>query len=242
MLPSLVRFFGAWLVTTIVSLPVLVGLVICAPFRHLRMRVLHLGGRVVASSVLWCMGAKAVLIGAENLNVSQPSIYVANHSSGLDTVLIPWLGVPTTVFVLKREALFIPLLGQALWLGGHVFIDRRSPSRAVASLKSLSELLRSKGLGVWIMPEGTRSKTGELGRFKTGFVHLALATGYPVVPISIRGAKEVWPNGTWRLYPGAVAIEVMPPIPTRDWCADSKNEHAAYVRNQIASALNKKQD
>ena len=191
----------------------------------------------MASLVLWCLGARTQLIGAQNIDHQTPAIYVANHSSALDTALIPWLGIPDAVFVLKREAVFIPLLGQALWLGGHVFVDRRSPRRAVASLESLTGFVTKNRLGIWIMPEGTRSKTGVLGRFKTGFVHLAIATGYSVVPIVIRGAKEVWPNGTWRLYPGEVEVEVLPPISTTDWRVETKRQHADDVRQQIEQAL-----
>jgi len=201
------------------------------------LNVLNAGGRVVAMAVLWAFGARVEMRGREHLASVGPAIYIANHSSALDTVLIPWIGARHTIFVLKREAIFIPLLGQTLWLGGHVFVDRRSPKQSIAALNRLKEHVAREGLGVWIMPEGTRSKSGELGRFKRGFVHLAIATGYPVVPIVIRGAKDVWPNGTWRLKPGRVEVEVLPPVCTDNWKAASAREQANLVRESIAKAL-----
>ena len=152
---------------------------------------------------------------------------------------MPWFGLLSATFVAKKEARYIPILGQILWLSGHVFIDRSSPIRAVHSLNALAEFAKQNGLSIWIMPEGTRSKDGRLGRFKSGFAHLAMRTGYPIVPIAIHGASTVWPNGTWTLRKGEVCVQTLSHIPTDDWTDDSVREQVKRVRHVIEVELEK---
>ena len=172
----------------------------------MRIRWLNFCGARLAPSVLWLLGIRVRRGPTPTGAVAGPAIYVANHSSALDTILVPWFGLISATFVAKKEARYIPILGQILWLSGHVFIDRSSPIRAVHSLNALAEFAKQNGLSIWIMPEGTRSKDGRLGRFKSGFAHLAMRTGYPIVPIAIHGASTVWPNGTWTLRKGEVCV------------------------------------
>ena len=78
---------------------------------------------------------------------------------------------------------------------------------------------------------------GNLIPFKKGFVHLALATGLPVVPVMVHGAHKVWPAKTMQFYPGEVKVEVLDPIDTKDWNRNSIDEHVEQVKSIMSEAL-----
>ena len=131
----------------------------------------------------------------------------------------------------------IPFFGLAYWLAGHLLIDRGNNAKAVASMKKLSDFVKAKGLSIWIWPEGTRSLDGKLIPFKKGFVHLALATGLPVVPVMVHGAHKIWPAKTMQFYPGEVKVEVLDPIDTKDWNKHNIEAHVKQVESVMSEAL-----
>ena len=78
---------------------------------------------------------------------------------------------------------------------------------------------------------------GKLIPFKKGFVHLALATGLPIVPVILHGAGERWPAKTMQFYPGEVRVEVLDSIDTKDWNKDGVDAHIEQVKSVMAEAL-----
>ena len=78
---------------------------------------------------------------------------------------------------------------------------------------------------------------GKLIPFKKGFVHLALATGLPIVPIVLHGAHERWPAKTMQFYPGDVRVEVLDSIQTDTWTKENIDEHVEEVKDLMAKAL-----
>ena len=92
-------------------------------------------------------------------------------------------------------------------------------------------------MSIWIWPEGTRSLDGKLIPFKKGFVHLALATGLPIVPVVLHGAHKVWPAKTMEFYPGEVRVEVLDSIKTDNWSKENLDKHVEEVRGIMAKAL-----
>jgi 1-acyl-sn-glycerol-3-phosphate acyltransferase len=96
----------------------------------------------------------------------------------------------------------VPVFGQALAQGGFISIDRSDRNAAIRSLEQARELLAS-GTHVWIAPEGTRSKTGELLPFKKGAFYLALEARLPILPVTIRGTRDALPAHGLRSSAGA---------------------------------------
>ena len=237
LLISAVRYLVSWLLVTCVAIPVAVALLLTLPWRTARLRIHNGVGQVLAGPILRILGVRVTLHGKERLTSGRPAIYVANHTSSLDTVLVPWLGPVGALYFVKREVLWTPVLGQALWLSGHILIDRTQRREAVKGLMAAAEFAKKKKLSLWVMPEGTRSKGRTLGEFKTGFVHLALKTGFPVVPVVITGADKVWPNGSFRLYPGEVSIEILDAIDTRQWGARESRDRALQVQQVFEERL-----
>ena len=212
-------------------------MILALPFRTLRVRLGNFCGKMIGPVVSWLVGAKITNPDSKKLNSSKPAIFVTNHASALDIfigmALCPYGGCG----VGKKEILRIPFFGLAYWLAGHLLIDRGNNAKAVASMKKLSDFVKAKGLSICIWPEGTRSLDCKLIPFKKGFVHLALATGLPVVPVIVHGAHKVWPAKTMQFYPGEVKVEVLDPIKTDNWTKETIDEHIEEVKGFMAKAL-----
>ena len=212
-------------------------MILALPFRTLRVRIGNFCGKIIGPAVSRLVGAKIINPDSEKLNTSAPAIFVTNHTSALDVfvgmALCPYGGCG----VGKKEILKIPFFGQAYWLAGHLLIDRSNNAKAIASMAKLSDFVKSKNLSIWIWPEGTRSMDGKLIPFKKGFVHLALETGLPVVPVMLHGAHEVWPAKTMQFYPGNVEVEVLDPIETDKWSKDTVDDHVEHVKSIMTKSL-----
>ncbi len=212
-------------------------MILALPFRTLRVRIGNFCGKIIGPAVSRLVGAKIINPDSKKLNASAPAIFVTNHTSALDVfvgmALCPYGGCG----VGKKEILKIPFFGQAYWLAGHLLIDRSNNAKAIASMAKLSDFVKSKNLSIWIWPEGTRSMDGKLIPFKKGFVHLALETGLPVVPVMLHGAHEVWPAKTMQFYPGNVEVEVLDPIETDKWSKDTVDDHAEHVKAIMTKSL-----
>ncbi|HSD66675.1 MAG TPA: lysophospholipid acyltransferase family protein [Vicinamibacteria bacterium] len=163
-----------------------------------------------------------------------PAVYAANHASALD-ILVVFGHLPVDFRIVYKKSLsLVPLLGWAIWLGGHVPIDRRNPVRARRSLDTAARRIRA-GTSVVVFPEGTRSPDGAVRLFKRGSFRLALDTGVPVVPVSLVGVKSVVPRGLTSLRPGAVRVSLHPPVPVAGRSPDEAEALAEDVRQIVAA-------
>ena len=213
-------------------------LLVFLPSRVRRIRVANAFGTAIGRSVLWCSGCRVTVSGRENARAERPAIYACNHTSILDAFTTIWLTPMGTVGVAKREVLYYPFYGQAWWLAGHVFLDRARTAVAKAALRRTAEYIRREGLHVCILPEGTRSETGQLLPFKKGIIHLALETKLPIVPMVTKGLVGAWKRGTLRIRPSDVNIKFLPAISTEGWSEDRIDEHVAELRAVFLSELN----
>lgn len=149
-------------------------------------------------------------------NGSRPAVFVGNHTSLLDPPLVIATLPSRPVFLVKRELAFVPVLGWIIWLGGCIFIDRGNRHRSLASLKDAARRIRD-GQSLAAFPEGTRSRDGRLLPFKKGPFSLALQADVPVVPLGIRGGREVLPKGTWRVAPWDYYLRVGTPLDPKEF-------------------------
>jgi 1-acyl-sn-glycerol-3-phosphate acyltransferase len=141
----------------------------------------------------------------------QPVIYIANHASYLDAMMLACYLPNHPVFLAKTEMLFIPVLGVACWMGGCIFINRRNRTKAIASLKRAARQIHD-GATIAAFPEGTRTRDGALLPFKKGVFNLAQDADVPVVPLGLTGGFAMLPAGGWRVTPGTFRIHVGQPI------------------------------
>ena len=233
----LIRFLVGFVWLSFWSLTCMALMLLALPFRSLRVRIGNFCGKVIGPVVAKIVGAKVINPDAEKLSNSTPAIFVTNHSSALDVFICMALCPYGGCGVGKKEILRIPFFGLAYWLAGHLLIDRGNNAKAIASMKKMSDFVKAKNLSIWIWPEGTRSLDGKLIPFKKGFVHLALTTGLPVVPVILHGAHKIWPAKTMQFYPGEVRVEVLDPIKTDNWSKENVDNHVEEVKGLMAKAL-----
>lgn len=170
------------------------------------------------NSILTPMFVKVT--GRYNIEKDRSYVVISNHQSLYDIFLIyGWLGIDIK-WVMKKELAKIPGIGFGSKKVGHIFLDR---SNSRVALESLNEAKRKlvNGTSVVIFPEGTRSKTAEIGPFKKGAFKLALDLGLPILPITISGTRKILPTGTIDLMPGRVTMTIHQPIEIRHHTEDS---------------------
>ncbi len=181
-------------------------------------------------------GVKLVVNGAEHLKAPRPAVFILNHQSGIDPILVCALLRRDLIGIAKREIRYNPLLGPAFAFAGVVFVDRFDHARALEALAPVIDRLR-EGFSVAIAPEGTRSLATEPGRFRKGAFHLAMAAGVPLIPIVIRDARLILPRGGLVMRAGSVHVVVHPPIDTRSWDPADLDRHIEEVRELYRRTL-----
>lgn len=175
--------------------------------------------------------------GEQHLWSHRPAVFIFNHQSNVDMVIIARLLRRDITGVGKKEIGDIPLIGRVLEFSGVVLIDRKDTQRAIESLTSLVDTMRIERKSVCLSPEGTRSITPRLAPFKKGAFHLAMQAGVPVVPIVIHNSGDVMPKGEVVYRPATVEVEVLEPVDTSDWTVDTIDEHVTAVRNMFLKAM-----
>lgn len=137
-------------------------------------------------------------------------VLVPNHQSFLDILVLFCLFYPFK-WVARHELFRLPLFGWVLRLGGYISVRRGNTTDSVRMLAQCGSLLE-RGVPVLMFPEGTRSKTGQVGRFKSGAFILAARHGVPLVPIAMRGALEAISEGRIRAACVVLRLRVLPPV------------------------------
>jgi putative phosphoserine phosphatase/1-acylglycerol-3-phosphate O-acyltransferase len=166
----------------------------------------------------------------------RPAVFVFNHQSGVDPILICALLRGGFTGVAKQEVRRHPVLGPAFAFAGTVFVDRDDREQAVGALQDAVATLRS-GVAVAIAPEGTRSRSAALGAFKKGAFRLAMAAAVPIVPIVIHDAWRVLPRHAWVMTAATVHVTVLDPVPTNEWTLAGLDARIEAVRERMAAAL-----
>ena len=172
-------------------------------------RLYHLWGKLN----LRLLGASLEVRGLERLAPDQPYVLMVNHQSFLDAWAIAATIPVKARGLVQHELRSVPIAGQACERLGHIFVDRGDPWAAHESLRRAAERAAA-GTSLLFFPEGTRTRNGRLGPFKTGGFHLAIRSGVPVLPVSVWGTGALLPPDEWRFKPGPVHVAIGRPIPT----------------------------
>lgn len=197
-----------------------------------RQRGLNAATGLVTGLPLMLAGVSLNVIGEEHLWSHRPAVFIANHQSSLDPVVVGALLKENFTVVAKREARFDPRALVGSLLLDPVYIDRSNSAQARASLAPVVERIRA-GTSLMIFPEGTRSPTPVLGPFRKGAFHMAIEAGVPIVPIVLRNTGELLRKHSLVIHPGQIDVVVLPP--ETDWTRKTMNArvaalHAAYER------------
>jgi len=207
------------------------------PWRHIRLKTCNVYGKINGRTLLWFSGARPVFHNRDRVDGQMPAIYVSNHASTLDMWMGMWVCPIGGGGLAKKEITRVPGLGQLYLLSGHPMIDRSNRERAIATLQEMADFMKKYRLGLWMWPEGTRSKDGRLQPFKKGFAHAAIATGMPIVPIVAHNAAYIWGRGELRFRTADLHIEVLEAVDTTDWRSETIDAHVAEVRDIFLARL-----
>jgi 1-acyl-sn-glycerol-3-phosphate acyltransferase len=192
----------------------------------------------------WAMKLSAVILGLrpkvtglENTLRSRPCVIMANHESFLDGPLL-FMVIPLPLRVILKKSVFrIPVVGVGMRYVGFVPVDRKRARGGVRSIEKAAALMREKGYCYLIFPEGTRSRDGRMQPFRRGGFFLALRTGAPIVPVTIRGTFELMPKGSFFVKRGPVEVVFHPPVPVEGCDESALPELVEKVRQAITSVL-----
>ncbi len=191
--------------------------------------------RAVARALVTRADFRLQISGGDLVRSDRAYVYMSNHQSHLDIPVLYCALPPTTLRMIAKKELFrVPVFGGAMRAAGVVELDRGDRERAIASLQGAAAAL-ADGVSIWIAPEGTRSRTGELGPLKKGGFHLAVDAGAAIVPVAISGTNRALPPGA-RSIRGGVPVRVVigAPIETRGRDVDSlMAEVEAFLRANL---------
>ncbi len=192
---------------------------------------------VFADTASALIGLNLKINGEQHLWSHRPAVFVFNHQSNVDMVIVARLLRRDITGVGKKEIGEIPLIGRILEFSGVVLIDRKDSEQAIAAMGSLVDAMRIEGKSVCMSPEGTRSITPKLAPFKKGAFHLAMQAEVPIVPIVIHNSGDVMPKGSAIYHPATVEVDVLPPVDTSDWRAETIDTHVEKVRDMFLNTL-----
>jgi 1-acyl-sn-glycerol-3-phosphate acyltransferase len=164
-------------------------------------------------------------------------LIMSNHASHFDIPIVFYSFEENVRMIAKKELFSVPCLGFVMKAIECVSIDRENTAQAMKDLDVAKERMES-GIVLWIAPEGTRSKTGELQTFKRGGFLLAMKTGAIILPVSIRGSRELLPSGTSDFgYNKHVDAVIGEPVDTTQYSEEKIKDLMADVRGQIEKLL-----
>ncbi|HWW82325.1 MAG TPA: lysophospholipid acyltransferase family protein [Vicinamibacterales bacterium] len=186
--------------------------------------------------IAWTIGARIQVHGVGNVDSTRAYIYMANHSSLIDTpALFGYLPYQFKIMA-KKTLFYVPFMGWHLWSSGNFPIDRSNGRRTASSLRRVVEGVRH-GKSLAIFPEGTRTPDGRLQPFKPGAFKIALRAGVPIVPVTIRGTFKLLPKTTLVPRPGRVDMFIGQPIDTASYTDEQVPELMERTRTAIQMNL-----
>ena len=171
-------------------------------------------GRFTSSAlkILFALiGCRVRVVGKEYMETPGAKIYASNHTSYFDVLpLMRGLGVPYH-FVSKMEVGSMPFIGTFLDRMGHFKFERTDPESRLRQAQKMEEFLRN-GESVFIFPEGTFTAEDGVRPFQLGAFKAAVASGAPIIPVSLKGTRKFLRDGTYIPRPTSVIITLHPPI------------------------------
>lgn len=186
--------------------------------------------------VLWLTFCSVELRGKEVYKDSPgPYIVMANHQGAYDIfAMYGFLGIPFR-WVMKEQLRRTPVVGIACKAAGFVFVNHLNPVSVKVALRKIEEIL-SEGISIFIFPEGSRTRTGKMMKFKRGGFLMAQELNVPIIPVSISGSYQILPKGRWCPKPGKIVLQVHSPVAPDLFAQTEKplQQLQQYVFDEIA--------
>ena len=159
----------------------------------------------------WLVGCRIDLEGREHIDAYGACVYVSNHTSYSDVLVVMALFETNYHFVAKNEINHMLFIGSFLRKIGH-FAFERSKLRARSRQAEQMEQALLRGESLFIFAEGTFTAQPGVGPFQSGAFRAAVKTGKPIVPVALRGARRFLRDGTWLPKPSRITVTVCPAL------------------------------
>ena len=163
----------------------------------------------------WVMLLPVKVKGRELLNKHHSYVFVANHQGAYDIFLIYGFLGRSFRWMMKKSLRDIPLVGKACESAGHIFVDKSGP-KAIHHTYEQGRKVLQNGVSLVVFPEGSRSYTGHMAKFRRGAFQLADELQLPIVPVTINGSFDVLPRQkginfvTWHRLQLVIHTPIMP--------------------------------
>ncbi len=235
---SLIYWLYLLLICLLFTILSAVALVLCYPFDKGRV-VVHWCSRIL----VWGIHGLPIFTrhrveGLEKIDRKKAYVIMSNHNSMFDITSMYYLPLNFR-WVTKREVMKTPFFGQLIYMHGDIMINRGRAAQAMEQLRTEGKMWLDRGASVAIFPEGTRSKTGEVGRFKPGGFMMAKELGAPILPVVLDGTDRVTKRKSpfffnWR---NRVTLRVLDPIEADRVAAMDLRELLETTEAQIKQEL-----
>ena len=167
---------------------------------------------------------------------NEPFILVSNHRSAIDALAsFAAFSKHKFAFIAKAPVIEYPIIGPYISKCGVLGIERDKPLQSLRVINHAAKLIKEQGMSFGIYPEGTRTKTGRVGPFKSGAFLAAKKANVPVVVITTEGTETFWkriPFGRPR-----ITLTVRAIISAEEVSLSTPEELAEKAREQIVNAL-----
>lgn len=204
---------------TIIGIPLIIIALLIRTFTYpfdRRLYILHWFTQVWEDFLLFIIpNWKINVINRHKIDNSRAVVFVSNHQSEFDILVVSKLYAHFK-WVSKAEVFNAPLVGWNMRLNKYIQLKRGDRTSILKMIKDCVFKLK-QGSSVFIFPEGTRSKTGELRNFSSGAFMIAQKAKVGIQPIAISGTKDIMVKGSWMLnFKASVTIKVLDEIPYQD--------------------------
>lgn len=201
-------------------------------------KIVHEAAKKWARKLVQLTGSSVRVSGEEHIPKEGAVLFVCNHQGNFDIpILLGFIDKPKG-FISKIEIKKFPIIGSWMQMMNCVFMDRKNLRQQLNAINEGAEHLR-KGYSLVIFPEGTRSKSNKMNKFKPGSLKLATKTGVPIVPVTIKGTYKIMENNLfgYLLKPAHVEVIISPAIYTKATEKIDVNQLAAQLEETIANHL-----
>ncbi|MCR5356483.1 MAG: 1-acyl-sn-glycerol-3-phosphate acyltransferase [Lachnospiraceae bacterium] len=186
--------------------------------------------------VTFFSGANIIVNGLDNIPSDTACLFVGNHNSFFDVIISYTFMTRPTGYVAKKEFLKYPSLNVWMLFIRCLFIDRKDVKQGMKTILKAVEYLKS-GVNIFVFPEGTRSKTGEMLPFKEGSMKMADKSGCPIIPVAISNTAVMFENHFPRITKETVVFTFCKPVYTKELEGEDKKHVGQYVQNIIRDTL-----